>query len=96
MWYDFCGAPEDKAFIKIAVGGMVAVGIFLVIILVQLSSSDNFRIQRVVTWLQPDKHMAEGGYQVMQGIVCDWFRRILGQRTWEQCSEAFGNSGGTK
>ena len=34
----------------------------------QLSSSDNFRIQRVVTWLQPDKHMAEGGYQVMQGL----------------------------
>ena len=25
-------------------------------------------IQRVVTWLQPDKHMAEGGYQVMQGL----------------------------
>ncbi len=59
---------SSSDFIKIAVGGMVAVGIFLVIILVQLSSSENFRIQRVVTWLQPDKHMAEGGYQVMQGL----------------------------
>lgn len=68
MWYDFVAHPKTKPFIKIAVGGMVAVGIFLVIILVQLSSSDNFRIQRVVTWLQPDKHMAEGGYQVMQGL----------------------------
>ena len=64
----FVAHPKTKPFIKIAVGGMVAVGIFLVIILVQLSSSDNFRIQRVVTWLQPDKHMAEGGYQVMQGL----------------------------
>lgn len=64
----FVAHPKTKPFIKIAVGGMVAVGIFLVIILVQLSSSENFRIQRVVTWLQPDKHMAEGGYQVMQGL----------------------------
>ena len=64
----FVAHPKTRPFIKIAVGGMVAVGIFLVIILVQLSSSDNFRIQRVVTWLQPDKHMAEGGYQVMQGL----------------------------
>lgn len=64
----FVAHPKTKPFIKIAVGGIVAVGIFLVIILVQLSSSENFRIQRVVTWLQPDKHMAEGGYQVMQGL----------------------------
>lgn len=64
----FVAHPKTKPFVKIAVGGIVAVGILLVVILVQLSSSDNFRIQRVVTWLQPDKHMAEGGYQVMQGL----------------------------
>ena len=64
----FVAHPKTKPFVKIAIGGIVAVGVFLVIILVQLSSSDNFRIQRVVTWLQPDKHMAEGGYQVMQGL----------------------------
>lgn len=64
----FVAHPKTKPFVKIAVGGIVAVGLLLVVILVQLSSSDNFRIQRVVTWLQPDKHMAEGGYQVMQGL----------------------------
>nr|WP_317377664.1 putative peptidoglycan glycosyltransferase FtsW [uncultured Faecalimonas sp.] len=64
----FVAHPKTKPFIKIAVGGIIAVGLLLVVILVQLSSSDNFRIQRVVTWLQPDKHMAEGGYQVMQGL----------------------------
>ena len=64
----FVAHPKTKPFIKIAVGGIITVGLLLGVILVQLSSSDNFRIQRVVTWLQPDKHMAEGGYQVMQGL----------------------------
>ena len=33
-----------------------------------LEDSSNFRMRRILVWLNPEKHTSEGGYQVMQGL----------------------------
>lgn len=33
-----------------------------------LETSENFRLRRILAWLNPEKYSAEGGFQVMQGL----------------------------
>ena len=37
-------------------------------VLDKLTESGSFRIQRIATWLDPEKNQESGGYQVMQGL----------------------------
>lgn len=64
----FVAHPKFKPFVRIVLGGIAALLVVLLVVVMQLTKSDNFRVQRIVVWLQPDKHLDEGGYQVMQGL----------------------------
>lgn len=33
-----------------------------------LATSENFRLRRILVWLNPEQHASEGGFQVMQGL----------------------------
>lgn len=59
--------PKKMPF---AIGaGVVAAGVAGVIMYAQtLSGSDNFRLRRVIAWLDPEANSSLGGYQIMQGL----------------------------
>lgn len=49
--------------------GIVAVVVVGVIMYAQtLSGSENFRLRRVIAWLDPEANSSLGGYQIMQGL----------------------------
>lgn len=60
--------PKTKLFIAIIVAfvTVTAVGIFF--IAERLTTSEDFRLRRIITWLDPENHADSGGFQVMQGL----------------------------
>ena len=67
-------------------------GLALILIGVQilgamLSTSESFRLRRILVWLNPEEYASEGGYQVMQGLLCHRFRRIFRERPGKQRAE---------
>lgn len=50
-----------------------------------ISESDNFRLSRIITWLDPENHTDTGGFQVMQGLYAigsgGFFGKGLGNST---------------
>lgn len=64
----FVAHPKTAPFIALATGG---IGVLLVgarMLGEILESSGNFRLNRLLVWLHPEKYAASGGYQVMQGL----------------------------
>ena len=64
----FVAHPKTAPFIALATGG---IGVLLVgarMLGKILESSGNFRLNRLLVWLHPEKYAASGGYQVMQGL----------------------------
>ena len=33
-----------------------------------METSGNFRLRRILVWLNPEKYASEGGYQIMQAL----------------------------
>ena len=60
--------PRTKPFIVIAVAGLALVLVGVKILGMMVSSSDNFRLGRIIVWLNPEEHASEGGYQIMQAL----------------------------
>lgn len=65
--------PKTKPFVMIVVAGILiaAVGIIILSVIIantDMTNSDNFRLQRVISWLNPEATAATGSYQVMQGL----------------------------
>ncbi len=59
--------PNNKPFLIGA--GVVAVVVVGVVLYAQsVADSDNFRLRRIMVWLDPEKYSSLGGYQVMQGL----------------------------
>ena len=79
--------PKLKPFIQIvAVGAAaVAVGVMALAAIVGNSTSENFRIRRILTWLDPENNADTGGFQVMQGLYAigsgGFFGKGLGNST---------------
>lgn len=64
----FVAHPRTKPFLY-AGGGILAFAVVSVRMLVaQLGASDNFRLNRVLVWMDPEKYSDNGGYQVLQGL----------------------------
>lgn len=60
--------PKTKIFVVIA-GAAAAVGTLLILILsITAANSDNFRLQRILSWLNPEATADTGSFQVMQGL----------------------------
>ena len=77
--------PKTKPFIAILAGGTAVVAVGVSIIASAISTSDNFRLRRVITWLDPENHADTGGFQVMQGLYAigsgGFFGKGLGNST---------------
>lgn len=58
--------PKTAPFIGLIVAGIAAVGIAAQVLGNMLTTSENFRMRRVLVWLKPEEYAAEGGFQVMQ------------------------------
>lgn len=60
--------PKTRIFIIIAVG-IILVGIVGARVLgMAMETSGNFRLRRILVWLNPEKYASEGGYQIMQAL----------------------------
>ena len=65
--------PKTKPFVMIIMAGalIAAVGIIVLSVMIantDAAGSDNFRLQRIISWLNPEATAATGSYQVMQGL----------------------------
>ena len=63
----------------------VLAAVSIKIMSVTLINSDNFRLRRILTWLDPENHLDTGGFQVMQGLYAigsgGFFGKGLGNST---------------
>ena len=60
--------PKTRIFIIIAVG-IILIGIVGARVLgMAMETSGNFRMRRILVWLNPEKYASEGGYQIMQAL----------------------------
>ena len=60
--------PKTRIFIIIAVG-IILIGIVGASVLgMAMETSGNFRLRRILVWLNPEKYASEGGYQIMQAL----------------------------
>lgn len=60
--------PRTRIFIVLAVG-IILTGIIGARILgMAMETSGNFRLRRILVWLNPEKYASEGGYQIMQAL----------------------------
>lgn len=60
--------PQTRPFIAAAGAGLVLILVGVQILDAMLSTSENFRLRRILVWLNPEEYASEGGYQVMQGL----------------------------
>lgn len=60
--------PKTAPFLAAAAFGMGVLAVGAYLLGNALSSSDNFRLQRILTWLNPEKYASGEGYQTVQGL----------------------------
>lgn len=81
----FVAHPKIKPFLQLITAGAVVVVVGLSYLSANISSSENFRLRRIITWLDPENHADEGGFQVMQGLYAigsgGFFGKGLGNST---------------
>ena len=81
----FVAHPKIKPFLQLIAAGAVVVVVGLSFLSANISSSENFRLRRIITWLDPENHADEGGFQVMQGLYAigsgGFFGKGLGNST---------------
>lgn len=80
----FIAHPKYGIFIKLTFLGVIgAVGV--VFYAISQEGGGNFRWGRIYTWLDPERHMSTGGYQIMQGLYAigsgGFFGKGLGNST---------------
>lgn len=83
--------PKTAPFVIIVCGGIVllVVGAQILGNMIQAGDlGDNFRLRRIIVWLDPEKHASDYGYQVMQGLYAigsgGFFGKGLGNSTQKQ------------
>ena len=77
--------PKLKPFL-IILGVCIAVAaVGIAVLSVTVANSDNFRLQRIISWLNPEATADTGSYQVMQGLYAigsgGFFGKGLGNST---------------
>lgn len=60
--------PKNAPFIIAVVAAGILIGIGVTIIASNLDATSGFRIRRVITWLNPEGNLEDGGFQVIQGL----------------------------
>ena len=81
----FVAHPKTKPFIVLAAVAAVVAVLVVFFLSATMSDSDNFRLQRILTWLNPEGHEDTGGFQVLQGLYAigsgGFFGKGLGNST---------------
>lgn len=77
--------PRTKPFLMIIGIGAAAAAVGIAILSVTAANSDNFRLQRILSWLNPEATADTGSFQVMQGLYAigsgGFFGKGLGNST---------------
>lgn len=62
--------PKTAPFVALIIGGLflALVGVQILNHMIEGAGSSNFRMRRILVWLDPERYAADGGYQVMQGL----------------------------
>ncbi len=81
----FVAHPKTAPFIAIAVTGLVAIIAAVSFIGATMTDSENFRMRRIISWLNPEAYASEGAYQTLQGLYAigsgGFFGKGLGNST---------------
>ena len=81
----FVAHPKTKIFFVIVGTAAVMIGIMVAGLAIYATNSDNFRIGRITTWLNPEGHADGKGFQVLQGLYAigsgGFFGKGLGNST---------------
>lgn len=64
----FVSHPKTAPWIALAGVGASLIGLGVWILDAVMDTSKSFRLRRILVWLHPKEYLAEGGYQVMQGL----------------------------
>lgn len=77
--------PKTKPFIVLAGGAMAFAAVGISILAATITTSENFRLRRVISWLDLENNQEGGGFQVMQGLYAigsgGFFGKGLGNST---------------
>lgn len=60
--------PKTAPFMGVVAVGVAAVGVGAQILGKIMTTSESFRLRRVLVWLNPEQYAGEGGFQVMQAL----------------------------
>ena len=81
----FVAHPKTKGFVLISIAIAVLATIALFYLSHSLENSKDFRLRRVLVWMNPEKYSDLGGYQVLQGLYAigsgGFFGKGLGNST---------------
>lgn len=64
----FVAHPKTAPFIVFAVAGFTAIVIGVSIIGATMTTSENFRLQRIISWLNPEAYASDESFQTLQGL----------------------------
>lgn len=77
--------PKTKPFLAIVGIGAAVAAVGIAVLSVTVANSDNFRLQRIISWLNPEATADTGSFQVMQGLYAigsgGFFGKGLGNST---------------
>ena len=78
----FVAHPKTAPFLALAGGGLALIGVVVKIMDAAMETSESFRLRRILVWLHPEEYIADGGFQVMQGLYAigsgEFFGKGLG------------------
>lgn len=60
--------PKNAPFVISVAAAGVLIGIGVSLVAGNMDAASGFRIRRVLTWLNPEGHLEDGGFQVIQGL----------------------------
>lgn len=64
----FVAHKKTAIWLALAGGGLTAIGIGVWLLDAVMDTSESFRLRRILVWLHPEEYLADGGFQVMQGL----------------------------
>lgn len=64
----FVAHRETEPFLRLLVFGAVLVAVFVAFVGITMNNSADFRMRRIITWLNPEQYASEGAYQTLQGL----------------------------
>ena len=67
----FVAHPKTAPFLALAGAGVGILGVTIKLLSMAIQNAgdmESFRLRRILVWLNPEKYLADGGFQVMQGL----------------------------